>query len=85
MAEPKSILGIDFTSAPSRRKSITCARASFDGVMLRLDELVHWHNFKEFEDALAAPGPWIAGMVFRLVSHGVLLRILVGRGTGQDM
>ena len=64
MAEPKSILGIDFTSAPSRRKPITCARASFDGDTLRLDELVHWHKFEEFEDALAAPGPWIAGIDF---------------------
>ena len=64
MAESIVILGIDFTSAPCRRKPMTCARASFDGDMLRLDDLVRWRNFDEFEDALAAPGPWIAGIDF---------------------
>jgi hypothetical protein len=27
-------------------------------------ELVHWRSFAEFETALLAPGPWIAGMDF---------------------
>ena len=64
MAESIVVLGIDFTSAPCRRKPMTCARASFDGDMLRLDDLVRWRNFDEFEDALAAPGTWIAGIDF---------------------
>ena len=64
MNELKTILGIDFTSVPKRNKPITCARASFDGKKLSLDELIHWHNFTEFEDALRAPGPWVAAIDF---------------------
>lgn len=58
------VLGVDFTSAPSARKPISCAVASFDGHCLTLRELVHWHSFSEFETALAETGPWIAGMDF---------------------
>jgi hypothetical protein len=64
MNEPKTVLGIDFTSAPKRKKPITCARASFDGKSLSLDELIHWHNFEELEDALRAPGSWVAAIDF---------------------
>lgn len=62
--EVKTILGIDFTSAPSFRKPITCVRASFDGVSLRLENLLRWHNFEGFEEALAAPSCWVAGIDF---------------------
>ena len=58
------VLGIDFTSAPSRRKPITCARAEFDGARLSLVELMHLHDFESFEALLATPGNWIAGIDF---------------------
>jgi len=64
MVKPKTILGIDFTSAPSRRKPITCVRAKFERNVLKLDDLVHWYNFGDFEAALDAPGPWAAGIDF---------------------
>ena len=35
MPDKATVFGIDFTSAPSSRKPITCARASFDGEVLR--------------------------------------------------
>lgn len=60
----QTILGIDFTSAPSARKPITCARAVFEDNGLRFVELVHWRSFAEFEAALTAPGPWVAGIDF---------------------
>lgn len=60
----QTVLGIDFTSAPTARKPITCARAVFDGETLRFGELLHWHDFAGFEAALEVPGPWIAGMDF---------------------
>lgn len=61
---PQTILGIDFTSAPTARKPITCARAVFDEDTLRLVELNRWREFEEFEAALEAPGPWAAGIDF---------------------
>lgn len=64
MSKATRVLGVDFTSAPSARKPISCAVASFDGHCLTLLELVHWHSFGEFETALAEPGTWIAGMDF---------------------
>ena len=62
--DQKLVLGIDFTSAPSRRKPITCARADFDGARLSLVELMHLHDFESFEALLATPGNWIAGIDF---------------------
>ena len=58
------IFGIDFTSRPKPRKPITCAEAFLDGDLLRLEELKEWPCFAEFEAALRAPGPWIAGIDF---------------------
>ena len=63
------ILGIDFTSRPTRKKPITCVRAEFDGEVLSLaseDERAceRWSSFSEFEVNLARPGPWIAGIDF---------------------
>lgn len=57
-------LGIDFTSVPSRRKPITCARARFSDGVLRLDQLDRWRIFEDFEKAMLAPGPWVAGIDF---------------------
>lgn len=61
---PQTILGIDFTSAPTSRKPITCARTAFNGDTLEVVELHHWRDFGEFEANLEAPGPWVAGMDF---------------------
>lgn len=61
---PQTILGIDFTSAPTARKPIACARAVLDQDTLRLAELVRWHDFEGFEAELESPGPWVAGMDF---------------------
>ncbi len=58
------ILGIDFTSAPTAKKPITCVRAEFDGDTLRVVELLRWPGFEQFEAALEAAGPWVAGIDF---------------------
>lgn len=64
MIDSITILGIDFTSAPTPRKPITCARTRFDGEVLRFDDLVRWDSFARFEAALATPGRWVAGFDF---------------------
>lgn len=58
------VLGIDFTSKPSRRKPLTCVRCVLDGHVLRWSELEEWSSYKGFEEALVSPGPWIAGIDF---------------------
>lgn len=61
---PQTVLGIDFTSAPTARKPITCVRTGFDGNTLSFIELLRWHRFEDFDDALNAAGPWVAGIDF---------------------
>ena len=56
------ILGIDFTSAPGARKPITCVEAELSGSTLHFRSLLEWTDFHQFENALEAPGPWIAGI-----------------------
>ena len=58
--------GVDFTSAPTRRKPITWARGRLHGQVLVLggvDALTDWASF---EARLAQPGPWVGGFDFPL-------------------
>ncbi len=59
-----TVYGIDFTSAPSARKPITCVRARLGDGVLAFEELLHLRDFESFEALLATPGPWVAGMDF---------------------
>lgn len=58
------IYGVDFTSAPRRRKPITCARSELRDNLLCLDSFEAFSTFTEFETFLQRPGPWIAGLDF---------------------
>ncbi|MCB1772788.1 MAG: DUF429 domain-containing protein [Gammaproteobacteria bacterium] len=58
------IIGIDFTSRPSRRKPLTATEGRLDGDHLRIEALRTWPDFAGFESALADAGPWIAGIDF---------------------
>lgn len=53
------LLGVDFTSAPTRRKPITLARGRVDGGLLRLEAVELLPDFAAFDAALAQPGPWL--------------------------
>lgn len=59
-----TLLGVDFTSAPSRRKPITVARGRRVGSVLRFDRLDVHADFPAFESALAEPGPWLGAFDF---------------------
>jgi hypothetical protein len=54
-----TLVGVDFTSAPTRRKPITWARGRVAGHVLRLDGIDRLQDFAAFEAALARPGPWL--------------------------
>jgi hypothetical protein len=58
------VMGIDFTSRPTRRKPLTCLHCILEGHVLRANRLVKWSDFTPFEDVLKKPGPWIAGIDF---------------------
>lgn len=60
-----SLLGVDFTSAPSRAKPITVARGqlSADGAV-RVDAIDALPTWPQFEELLAAPGPWFGAFDF---------------------
>ncbi len=56
--------GIDFTSAPRRRKGITIATGRLAGGRFRLEALTTLHDFAAFADWLRQPGPWLGGFDF---------------------
>jgi hypothetical protein len=58
------IRGIDFTSAPSRRKPITLARAFMQDGTLVVAGIEALPGFAAFEAMLAEPGPWVGGFDF---------------------
>ncbi len=59
------ILGVDFTSAPARRKPITCAWGERDARgVLAIEQVVACTSFTDFERELATPGPWVGGFDF---------------------
>jgi hypothetical protein len=58
------IHGIDFTSAPTRRKAITIASGSANGEAFLLDSLLSLHDFDSFASWLNRPGPWLGAFDF---------------------
>jgi hypothetical protein len=58
------LLGVDFTSAPTRRKPITLARGRLLGSVLRFERLDVFNDFGAFEAALAGAGPWLGAFDF---------------------
>lgn len=59
-----NVFGLDFTSAPSRRKPITCAACELSGDTLTLRESRTMPTFAEFEAFLRSEGPWLAALDF---------------------
>ncbi|WP_210529169.1 DUF429 domain-containing protein [Rubellimicrobium arenae] len=58
------VQGVDFTSAPGRRKPICVADCRLDGdrlIFLRLEGI---GSLDEFQGWLRRPGPWVAGFDF---------------------
>jgi hypothetical protein len=75
------ILGIDFTSRPSRRKPLTCLTCALDGDHLQANSLETWTSLADFESVLRRPGPWIAGIDFPFGQSRRLVEALGWPGT----
>ncbi|GFO96490.1 hypothetical protein ig2599ANME_0679 [groundwater metagenome] len=58
------VYGVDFTSAPSHRKPITCADCTLENGFLHLNDLMNLETFEKFDEFLATGTDWIAGMDF---------------------
>lgn len=58
------IYGLDFTSAPSKRKPLILVGCALEGRALRLEEAEALSSFDEFEGFLERGGPWVCGMDF---------------------
>ena len=60
-----AVLGVDFSSAPSRRKPITVAHARWVAAqVLEVQSLEAVDSLAGFEALIARPGPWIGGFDF---------------------
>ncbi len=58
------IYGLDFTSAPSRRKPLIALGCTLEGDSLRVEDAEVLAGFEEFERFLERGGPWVCGMDF---------------------
>jgi len=58
------LLGVDFTSAPTRRKPITVARGRLSGTRLAVQRIDRLEDFAAFEALLREPGPWLGAFDF---------------------
>jgi hypothetical protein len=59
-----TLFGVDFTSAPSRRKAITIARSRLADNLLSVDTIDAITSFSGFEQFLATPGSWLGAFDF---------------------
>ena len=58
------IYGLDFTSAPGRRKPLIALGCTLEGDSLRVEGSQTMTGFGGFEDFLRREGPWVCGMDF---------------------
>ena len=58
------IYGLDFTSAPSRRKPLVAVGCTLQDGIPRVENAEEMTGFGEFDEFLLEPGPWICGMDF---------------------
>ena len=58
------IHGVDFTSAPGRRKGITVASGTVARRTLKIERITALEGWPQFEAWLLLPGPWVGGFDF---------------------
>jgi hypothetical protein len=75
------IYGLDFTSAPSKRKPLSLAHGTLTANTLHVDDLEIMSGFKDFEAFLQSDGPWVAGMDF---AFGQPRKLIDNLGFPQD-
>ena len=76
-----ALWGVDFSSAPGRRKPIVRARGERRGAVVRLLGLDEMPTLAAFEAALAEPGPWLGAFDF---PFGLPRAFVDAHGLGGD-
>ena len=56
---PQTVIGVDFSSRPSRRKPIVLARGALHGTVLQLAGLQRFDSLGGFATWLQQPAPWV--------------------------
>ncbi len=74
--------GVDFSSAPSRRKPIWQAIGEWRGEQVQLRALTPHYSLADFEKVLAEPGPWLGGFDLPLGLPACFVRDM---GWGSDL
>lgn len=70
------IFGVDFTSAPNRRKQIVCAQGQLNGNLLTIQTCLFLKSLEQFAAFLAQDGPWLAALDFPFGQpHKLLLQL----------
>ncbi|MCZ8075608.1 MAG: DUF429 domain-containing protein [Paucibacter sp.] len=75
------LLGLDFSSAPTRRKPITLARGRRQGQVLRLDGLLAFETLAQLAEFLSQPEPWLGAFDF---PFGLPRELVQSLGWPQD-
>ena len=73
--------GVDFSSAPSKRKPVVVARGLLRGHVLQLQGLQALPTLGAFEEALRSPGPWLGAFDF---PFGLPRAFVQAQGLGSD-
>jgi hypothetical protein len=63
MSQVQKLWGLDYTSAPTRRKPLCCMSGELgkaSGALLKVQSLQRWEQVAQFEAALNQSGPWLA-------------------------
>jgi Protein of unknown function (DUF429) len=63
-AAAPALIGVDFTSAPTRRKPITAAHGRLQGARIVLERVQAMPAWPEFEALLQTRGPWLGAFDF---------------------
>ncbi len=75
------IFGLDFTSAPNRRKPIICTRCELHADRLSVESCLPLLDFAAFEAFLRLDGPWVAACDF---PFGQPLKLIANLGWPQS-
>jgi len=79
-----NVLGIDFTSRPTRRKPISCLHCILEGDVLRAGDLEEWTDFDAFELVLQRLlGRGLPALISRLARHDGSLKRSAGHAVGR--
>ena len=70
------IYGLDFTSAPGRRKPLIALSCTLEAHSLRVEDAEKLTDFGGFEVFLQRQGPWVCGMDFPFGQPGSLVAAL---------